>query len=135
MLSTVLGISVIVVITVNKGIASTGNPKMLTTSISPISQPPATGAINTPTTSTVTNKFSMFDGSAIFPPSIPVKNATFTITDNTEPSLCILIPKGITVSAISSGTPIFLLASKLDGIQAELDDVARAVAIGLIEFS
>lgn len=51
----VLGISVIVVITVNNGIASTGKPKMLTTSISPISQPPATGAINTPTTNTVIN--------------------------------------------------------------------------------
>ena len=41
-----------------------------------------------------------------------------------------LAPNGITVSAISSGTPIFLVASKFTGIEAALEQVANDVTVG-----
>ena len=45
-----------------------------------------------------------------------------------------LVPRGITVSAISSGTPIFLAHSLLTGIEAAEEQVAIEVKLAGITF-
>ena len=51
-----------------------------------------------------------------------------------EPSLWKLTPIGIVVSAISSGTPIFLAQSVLTGIEAADEQVASDVTVAGIMF-
>ena len=63
------------------------------------------------------------------------KKTIFRIPPITEPSLWVFAPNGITVSAISSGTPIFFVASKLTGIDAAEEQVAIAVIEGAAAFS
>jgi hypothetical protein len=47
-----------------------------------------------------------------------------------EPSLCVLAASGSTVSATSRGTPSALAAARFTGMQAALEQVARAETEG-----
>ena len=47
-----------------------------------------------------------------------------------EPFLCSVLPIGITMLAIASGTPIFAAACKFAGIVAKLLHVEMAVKLG-----
>ena len=70
----------------------------------------------------------------ILVPNRHTKNITLNTLPIIEPSLWKLVPNGITVSAISSGTPIFLAHILLAGIDAAEEHVARDVTIAGIMF-
>ena len=63
-------------------------------------------------------------------PNKYTKNIILKTLPITEPSLWKLVPIGIVVSAISSDTPISLVAFTLTGIHAADEQVAKAVAVG-----
>ena len=98
-----------------KGKASAGNPNRLTISISPTKPPPGaperTKALKMETT--IAMAYVLIPTKGIW--KMPNKKAIFVIDDNTEPSICIVVPIGRTILLISSGTPIFLHASMLTG--------------------
>ena len=106
----VAGASIIVAIIVSIGNAATGYPIILIISISDIVPPPiGTAVINkfasraTPSTPKISPAVDMLV------PNSPIRNIILNTEPIIDPSLWKLDPNGIVVSAISSGTPIFLL--------------------------
>ena len=70
----------------------------------------------------------------ILVPNKQTKNMILKTLPIIEPSLWKLVPSGITVSAISSGTPISLAHILLVGIEAAEEQVASEVKVAGIIF-
>ena len=131
----VAGASIIVAIIVSIGNAATGYPIILIISISDIVPPPiGTAVINkfasraTPSTPKISPAVDMLV------PNSPIRNIILNTEPIIDPSLWKLEPNGIVVSAMSDGTPIFLLACIFEGIHAALEHVPNAVAVGVKAF-
>jgi hypothetical protein len=72
-------------------------------------------------------------GVSIGTPKIQNKKAANNTPQRAAPCLCMLVPNGIQILAISFGTPIFLADSKFVGNEAALEQVEIAViAVGAI---
>ena len=71
----------------------------------------------------------MYNEVFIAVPNKQTKNIILNTDPIIEPSLWKLVPIGIVVSAISSGTPIFFAHSTLTGIHAALEHVASDVKV------
>ena len=119
-----------VAIIVKIGNAATGYPIMVIISISEIVPPPIGTAVirrfansatpSTPITSPVVARLV---------PNRHTRNIILNTDPIIDPSLWKLVPSGIVVSAMSSGTPIFLAHSIFTGIEAALEHVANAVSV------
>ena len=128
--NSVAGASNIVPITTIIGSNAGSIPKALMINISLINPPPGIAPITAPFINATANTANIIPGLVISVPNNPNRNAIFNTPVTTEPSLCMFAPNGITVSAISSGTPICLAETKFTGIQAALEQVATAVTVG-----
>ena len=127
-LSIVAGGSIIVAIIVKIGSAATGYPIIVIISISEIVPPPIGTAVTSKFASSATPNIE--STLPTVPTSVPnkhTKNIILNTDPMIEPSLWKLVPSGIVVSAISSGTPIFLADLTFTGIDAALEHVAKAV--------
>jgi hypothetical protein len=114
----------IVLITAIIGSVSGGKPYTLIINISPIIPPPGMAPMTAPTKKATARILKIL---VILVKSLPNnanKKTILRTPPNTEPSLCVLAPRGIIVSAISYGTPIFRTVARLTGMQAALEHVA-----------
>ena len=126
----VAGGSIIVAMIVSIGNAATGYPIIVIISISEIVPPPIGTAVTNKLASKATpNTIKISPVVAKLVPNRHTKNIILKTEPIIEPSLWKLVPNGIVVSAISSGTPIFLLHSIFTGIDAALEHVANAVKV------
>ena len=132
--SSVAGTSMIVLIIMMVPTSSGEKPKTEQIISSPVIPPLGIAPMTAPTKNATLIMAAMFMGSLISLWNSVNRNTILMMPPMTEPSLWVLAPKGITVSAISSGTPIFFVATRLAGIQAALDDVATAVIAGVKTF-
>ena len=119
-----------VLITAISGSTSGEKPNTVRISISPIIPPPGIAPITAPTRKATARILRMLDTLVKSRPKRLNRKTILSTPPITEPSLCVLAPSGITVSAISTGTPIFFVASRLIGMQAALEQVAIAVTDG-----
>ena len=142
-LSIVAGGSIIVAIIVNIGSAATGYPIIVMISISDIVMISISDIVPPPIGTPVINKLAsratpktcnIAPGVFIVVPNKHTRNIILNIDPIIDPSLWKLDPIGIVVSAISSGTPIFLADSIFTGIDAALEHVASAVNVGASAF-
>ena len=128
--SIVAGASIIVAIIVNIGNAAAGYPIIVIINISEIVPPPiGTAVINKLASKSTPNTPTTSPPVASDVPNKHTKNIIFNTEPIIEPSLWKLVPNGIVVSAISAGTPIFLLHCIFIGIDAALEHVASDVYV------
>ena len=117
------------------GSAAIGYPIIVIISISDIVPPPiGTALTNNVATNATPNICKTLPILEIFVPNKHTKNIILNTEPIIEPSLWKLVPIGIVVSAISSGTPIFFAHSTFIGIEAALEHVAKDVTVGGIIF-
>ena len=120
----------IVEITAMIGSASTGKPNTLRMSISPIIPPPGMAPITAPTKNETAKMAARLEKLVMSFPNKANKKTILNTPPKTDPSLCVLAPSGMTVSAISIGTPIFCVEARLTGMDAALEHVEIAVTDG-----
>lgn len=130
----VAGISIMVLIIISVPANCGEKPNIEQISNSPVMPPLGIAPTTTPTSKAAPIIIKALEDDVSSCPNKVNKKIILIIPPITEPSLCIFVPKGMTVSAILEGTPIFFEASILIGIQAALDDVAIAIKDGVIIF-
>ncbi len=133
--SIVAGASIIVAIIVSIGRAATGYPIIVIISISDIVPPPiGTAVTNKVASNAIPITPNTSPAVAKLVPNKHTKNIILNTEPIIDPSLWKLVPNGIVVSAMSSGTPIFLAPSIFTGIHAALEHVANDVSVAGIIF-
>ena len=118
--------SIIVATIVKIGSAVSGNPIIVIISVSDIVPPPTGIAVTKSVEISATNITFPVLTSAL---NKYTKNIILNTLPITEPSLWKLVPKGMIVSTISSGTPIFLALLILAGMEAADEQVEIDVAV------
>ena len=122
----VAGGSIIVAIIVNIPSVAIGKPSIVMIKVSEIVPPPIGKAV---ISSVASNAIPNILGVDTLLPNKYTKNIILNTLPIIEPSLWKLVPRGIVVSAISSGTPIFLAQLVFTGIEAADEHVAKAVSV------
>ena len=97
----VAGISIIVLMTAIIGSTSGEKPNTDRISISPIIPPPGIAPITAPTRKDTARMLKMLEMLVISYPKRLNRKTILRTPPNTDPSLWVLAPRGITVSAIS----------------------------------
>ena len=100
---------------------------MLQINISPINPPPGTPDITTPPNTEINIAVRYVPIPEKSCPNIPNSNDIFRIDDKQVPSICIVAPRGNTISLTSFLTPIFSVAARLTGNVAIEEQVAKEV--------
>ena len=109
--------------------ASWSGKKIVQMTSSPVPPPPGI-----PDMATEENTATMMAMSALpvekSMPKMPNRNATFTMADIDEPSMCIVAPRGRTMSVTSLWMPVSSATSMFVGIVATEEQVPNDTAAG-----
>ena len=98
---------------------------------SPMYPPPGTPDIPTDE-STATKTISGSDDHSTGCPNTPQTKMIFSTQEKQEPSMCIVAPRGITISATSLLMPVSSATSRLVGIVATDEQVPRDTTAGRV---
>ena len=109
--------------------ASWSGKKMVQTTSSPVPPPPGIPLMATEeNTATMIAKIALSVEKSI--PNTPNRNATLMMADMAEPSMCMVAPRGSTMSVTSLLIPDSSATSILVGMVATLEQVPKDTAAG-----